>query len=85
MQDIVEYKDNFSVERTPINEIKEILGHPYDLREVMRWCQWKWWANLFQNWELFIWENEAIELDLSKHLKDQDLKELYEAMKSISK
>lgn len=37
MQDIVEYKDNFSIERTPIPEITKIIGHPVMIGDCLDW------------------------------------------------
>ncbi len=86
------------------NSDTEILGHPYDLREVMRWFEYQYYnqnscllsAYISAQWyievktmERWIWgwewsEFKQIKINLSKHLKDQDLKELYEVMKSIN-
>ena len=55
----------------------EILGHPYDLREVMRWLK--------NNNEPRLNTLCALNtIALSKPLQQQDLSELYKLMKSIS-
>lgn len=35
LQDIIEYQDNFTVERTPLAEIKQVLGHPILIGDVL--------------------------------------------------
>jgi uncharacterized protein related to proFAR isomerase len=51
----------------------EIIGHPYDLREVMRWFE------SHTDCDLYIQKY----VDLSKPLIDQDLEPLYNLMKSL--
>lgn len=68
----------------------EIIGNDYDIREVMiylsRWNSRNFW--LQSSWELFddsFWTESVFQFDLSKPLKDQDLKGLYELMVEVSK
>lgn len=63
----------------------EILGHDYDLREVMQWFHTLDYALRTGGMLLpLTWDGESCLLDLSKPLKDQDLKGLYELMKEVS-
>lgn len=74
----------------------EILGHPWDLREVMAWFEkqklWEYTGIeligncLCKTFADGYWykREKLVEFDLSKPLSQQDLKPLYELMKSIS-
>jgi len=64
-----------------------ILGHPYDLREVMRWFdKEKQMYFIWADWVIGTRSATDVEakLDLSKPLRDQDLEPLYNLMKSLS-
>jgi hypothetical protein len=69
----------------------EILGHPYDLREVMRWFYLKRDYYFFNGngniSEIDVYEGGEcllLNINLSKPLRDQDLEPLYNLMKSLS-
>ena len=36
VQDIIEYRSNFTIDRTPVGEIKEIIGRDITLEDVLR-------------------------------------------------
>lgn len=69
----------------------EILGHPWDLREVMAWFMQygdalayrKKYKDMYLATDMEVRPSHFL-IDISKPLSQQDLKSLYELMKSIS-
>jgi len=69
-------------------EVSSILGHPYDLREVMRWFANKGNWHIDNRWALCTYTDyildSKLDIDLSKPLQEQNLKHLYNLMKSLN-
>ena len=66
----------------------KVLGHPWDLREVMVWFgKQKLYTKLFDDGKFEVLKSglNFAEIDLSTPLSQQDLKPLFELMLSLKK